>query len=168
MHKSKRLWDGCGDNNSTAGLGSPLAAMLGVSYSNEKVRIALANHTPRLTLKAAMRFRYVDNLQTFNAGNVFAVNYPVTDDTGLDTRYVVYSYGWHWPLYIKEGVQWYVNSDRYSITTSKHMSQFMPSELSRRNQPLGTPVPTYNTMTCEQMLVIAEHGIAGMVLGKGN
>lgn len=164
MHKSKRLWDGCGDNSSkeqnafdkrTAGLSL-----------NERVRIALANHTPRLTLKAAIRFRYVDNLQTFNAGNVFAVDYPVTDDTGLDTRYVVYSYGWHWPLYIKEGVHWYGNSDRYSITTSKHMSQFMPSEIGGRDQPLGTPVPPHNTMTCEQMLVIAEHGIAGMVLGK--
>ena len=123
---------------------------------NERVRASLANHTPRLTLTAAIRFGYVNKLQTFNAGNVFAVIYPAGD--APDSRYVVYSYGWHWPMYIKQGVQWYGNADKYSVTTSKHASQFAPNQTQE--------TPTLNPMTCAQMLDIAEHGIAGMVLGK--
>ena len=123
---------------------------------NERVRASLANHTPRLTLTAAIRFGYVNKLQTFNAGNVFAVTYPAGD--APDSRYVVYSYGWHWPMYIKQGVQWYGNADKYSVTTSKHASQFTPNQTQE--------TPTLNPMTCAQMLDIAEHGIAGMVLGK--
>jgi hypothetical protein len=41
--------------------------------------------------------------------------------------YVVYSYGAHWPLYIYDGAQWLENSDRASMTTSKHRSQARPS-----------------------------------------
>ena len=40
--------------------------------------------------------------------------------------YVVYSYGEHWPLYIYDGAQWLENSDRTSVTTSKHRSQARP------------------------------------------
>lgn len=40
--------------------------------------------------------------------------------------YVVYSYGEHWPLFIYDGAQWLENSDRASMTTSKHRSQARP------------------------------------------
>ena len=40
--------------------------------------------------------------------------------------YVVYSYGEHWPLFIYDGAQWLENSDRTSLTTSKHRTQTHP------------------------------------------
>lgn len=40
--------------------------------------------------------------------------------------YVVYSYGDHWPLFLWDGFDWYENTDKYSITTSKHRSQTNP------------------------------------------
>ena len=44
--------------------------------------------------------------------------------------YVVYSYGEHFPLYLydaRPGVQaWAVNTDRYSVTTSRHKNAANP------------------------------------------
>ena len=40
--------------------------------------------------------------------------------------YVVYSYGYHFPIYAYKGGQWYRNTDRYSVSTSKHQSQSRP------------------------------------------
>lgn len=41
-------------------------------------------------------------------------------------RYVVNSYGSHFPIYIWENGVWYGNSDKYSVTTSRHQSQCHP------------------------------------------
>lgn len=45
-----------------------------------------------------------------------------------DKWYVAYSYGPHWPMYIKDMVTgyWYANKDKASRTTSKHTSQARP------------------------------------------
>lgn len=40
--------------------------------------------------------------------------------------YVVFSYGYHWPLYINWKGVWFRNSDKYGLTTSKHSSQANP------------------------------------------
>lgn len=66
---------------------------------------------------------YVNKCEPFNANNIFAEN--VFDGNHL---YVVYSYGVHFPMYIYDyGLKvWVGNSDRYSVTTSKHMSQARP------------------------------------------
>ena len=47
--------------------------------------------------------------------------------------YVVYSYGYHWPLFVCSacGV-WYENASKYSVSTSKHKSQ---------SNPLVTTIP---------------------------
>jgi len=68
-------------------------------------------------------------------------------------RYVVYSYGTHFPMYIWEADRWYGNSDKYSRSTSKHQSQAHP------------PVPSseiewHDTDAMEQ---IARYGVAGWV-----
>lgn len=44
----------------------------------------------------------------------------------LPHRYVVYSYGEHWPLFVYEDGKWYENADKYSRTTSKHHGQLHP------------------------------------------
>ena len=43
-------------------------------------------------------------------------------------RYVVYSYGGHWPLYVWDGgvQRWFVNGDVFSRTTSRHKTQACP------------------------------------------
>ena len=44
--------------------------------------------------------------------------------------YVVYSYGEHWPLFMWEGNftggAWAYNTDKYSVTTSRHFNQAHP------------------------------------------
>lgn len=44
------------------------------------------------------------------------------DPNARYSRYVVYSYGVHWPLfvYIPQTNQWFENRGRHSVTTSKH------------------------------------------------
>lgn len=49
-----------------------------------------------------------------------------TSGTYIDDRYVVYSYGEHWPLFVYDDGRWFANSDRYSRTTTKHRSQLHP------------------------------------------
>ena len=40
--------------------------------------------------------------------------------------YVVYSYGYHFPMYVlKDGI-WYENGDKYSVSTSKQQTQLRP------------------------------------------
>ncbi len=63
----------------------------------------------------------VNELKAFKGNNTFA------EDN--HTVYVVYSYGYHFPLYVYDKVLsvWYENTDKYSVTTSKHKSQLRPS-----------------------------------------
>lgn len=90
----------------------------------------------------------------FIANNIFA-EYVTQNADGqpLDTcRYVVYSYGKHWPLFIYEGGHWYANIDKYSSTTSKHFTQANPCTGQTQAIPMTTP----------QMLQIVRYGIAGL------
>ena len=91
----------------------------------------------------------------FKGNNLFAVTICAQPDRNLTERYVVYSYGTHWPLFVWQasdgGGAWFENQDRYSPTTSKHRSQAHPHEPA-------TP------MTCNAMLRIVEDGIAGLAL----
>lgn len=64
----------------------------------------------------------VSNRLAFQANNIFGE----WDHTVA--VYTVYSYGYHWPLwvYVRSQDQWYGNDSRYSVTTSKHKSQSCP------------------------------------------
>jgi len=68
--------------------------------------------------------RYVQNLKEFEGSNTFAVwkEHPAWGKK----RYVVYSYGVHWPLFIYEDGKWYENADKYSVSTSKQHGQLHP------------------------------------------
>jgi hypothetical protein len=44
-------------------------------------------------------------------------------DNGI---YVVWSFGFHFPLFAKVGDQWYENTDRFSNTTGKQRGQAHP------------------------------------------
>ena len=66
---------------------------------------------------------YVQRKEPFknSNGQLYAVWH--TDPHNEDnSRYVVYSYGYHWPLfvYVPKADTWFENSDRHSVTTSRH------------------------------------------------
>ena len=73
----------------------------------------IANHQAR---------EYTSAKREFKANNIFA------EWQADGTRYVVYSYGPHWPLYIYDSTtdQWYANFSRFGVTTSKHKGQARP------------------------------------------
>ena len=96
----------------------------------------------------------VQNRNAFTANNIFAEY--ITTNAALSPlttcRYVVYSYGKHWPLFIYEGGHWYANIDKYSPSTSRHQSQANPCTGQTQAMP----------MTTEQMQTIVRWGIAGL------
>lgn len=62
--------------------------------------------------------QYVINRIPFKGSNTFG--------EGDNKLYVVYSYGYHFPMFIWNGNEWIGNNDTYSRTTSKHLSQLNP------------------------------------------
>lgn len=60
----------------------------------------------------------VQNLEEFNGNNTFGEH--------IGHAYAVFSYGYHWPLFVFIAGKWYENAGRYSVTTSKHRSQLHP------------------------------------------
>ena len=71
---------------------------------------------------------YVQKLQLFhNSGSNH--RHPKGATLWSEQRgdvYVVFSYGYHWPLYINWKGVWFMNKDKYGPTTSKHSSQANP------------------------------------------
>jgi hypothetical protein len=69
---------------------------------------------------------YVNRTQPFSNknGTMWASWYGDSSSN----RYVVCSYGPHWPMYIwcARTRQWYGNKDKRSATTSRHMTQARP------------------------------------------
>lgn len=62
--------------------------------------------------------KLVETHQVFRGSNLFS------EQRG--NIYVVFSYGYHFPLFIWKDDQWYGNSDGYSVSTSRHRSQAQP------------------------------------------
>ena len=60
---------------------------------------------------------FVNKLKPFEGSNLSG--YFIGD------VYVVSSYGW-FPLFVNKGGKWYTHENRYSVTTSKHISQSYP------------------------------------------
>lgn len=61
----------------------------------------------------------VTNLEEFKGNNTFAV--------WEGNKYVVYSYGKHWILYMNFNNEWYGCNERRSVSTTKHSSQLHPN-----------------------------------------
>lgn len=61
---------------------------------------------------------FVNARKDFQANNIFSETWR-----GV---YIVYSYGHHFPVYVWKNGKWYGNSDKYSVTTSKHQNQAGP------------------------------------------
>ena len=70
----------------------------------------------------------VNNRDAFQGSNIFAEVIRHFTCGCNENLYVVYSYGYHFPMYVYDydTREWYENSDGYSPTTSKHQSQCRP------------------------------------------
>lgn len=86
--------------------------------------------SPRVANKDARV--YVINKRPFKGSNTFGVlvNYINARDRSEIAMYIVYSYGYHWPLFVYDFNvrQWFSNCDKYSASTSKHHTQLSPHE----------------------------------------
>jgi len=94
--------------------------------------------------------RYVQERKPFTGSNTEGV--WRRDSNTHTRRYVVTSYGNHFPLFIWEDGVWYENVDKYSPTTTKHKSQLHPH---------CETMP----MTCQDMVCLMYYGIGGVAAG---
>jgi len=62
---------------------------------------------------------YTTRRINFKGSHLFA-------DVNNNGWYVVYSYGYHFPIYAYINGAWIKNSDKYSVSTSRHQSQAEP------------------------------------------
>lgn len=112
----------------------------GTIMSKPKFRIA--NHQARA---------YVQELKPFVANNIFAEFRR--DENGND-KYVVFSYGQHWPLFIfdYQTDAWYENKSKYGVTTSKHHSQTHPHQET---------IPLH----VDDMIKVVDRGVTAIIEG---
>lgn len=94
---------------------------------------------------------YVQKRKPFTGNNLFG-NVVIGLDKKL--RYVVYSYGKHWPLFIYDNQteRWYENKSKYGVTTSKHHGQA---------HPLCTTTPLH----VDDMVKVVAGGITAIIEG---
>ena len=104
---------------------------------------------------------HVQSRKPFTGNNLFAVYLEGREDLNLTPRYVVYSYGTHWPLFIHQDGVWFENQDRYELTSDKFSTT--TSKQKSQAHPHTNTIP----MTAQAMRRIVEDGIAGLaVLGE--
>ena len=97
--------------------------------------------TPKIPRVANSNARkYVQQRKPFQGSNTFG--------TYIDGRYVVCSYGEHWPLFVYDDGRWFANSDRWGTTTSKHRSQLHP-------------LTDCTSMSLSEMCDLADYGFLG-------
>ena len=83
---------------------------------------------------------YVTEKKAFQGSNLFGEWDGPTEwlpNNTPSTPYVVYSYGYHFPIYIWLDGVWYENTDKYSVSTSKHQTQARPDALTVRTNRNG-------------------------------
>lgn len=100
---------------------------------------------------------YVQKLKEFKANSLWSEWVRDTNTDTEDARYVVYSYGTHWPLFIYEvrTDTWFENASKYSVTTSKHRSQVNPLH----NNTVQLHV--------DDMIKVRNNGVTGLITGAG-
>jgi hypothetical protein len=98
---------------------------------------------------------YVQQCKPFQGSNIYGRT--------VSDRYVVYSYGEHFPMFIKTHGRWYENADRYSLG-----DKFSTS--TARHRSLAHPSSHTVKLSTEQMIQLAEGGYTALatdrVLGR--
>jgi len=96
---------------------------------------------------------YVQRRKDFKGSNIFSLRYSTAQD---GEWYVVCSYGRHFPMWIYTHGQWFGNSDKYSVSTSKHQSQTRPVSD-------GTQIHWLDT---DHMVYLADYGYTALVTNR--
>jgi len=79
--------------------------------------------TPKVTNSGCRPF--VQEHKPFRGSNMFAMTF----NRGFDNeRYVVYSWGEHFPMFIYANGCWFENEDKYSRSTNRHNKQSHPQK----------------------------------------
>jgi len=77
--------------------------------------------------------KYVNELEEFKGSyNRYADASIFAENSDNKNLYVVYSYGYHFPMYIydRQAGIWIGSKDSYSSSTSRHQSHCRPSDLA--------------------------------------
>lgn len=100
---------------------------------------------------------YVQRREAFKNSNGQLYAEWIDGPEGREARYVVYSYGPHWPLFIYVPLvdTWFENKDKYGPTTSKHRT-------------FTHPHCETVTLTCQQMTVLDRLGYTSLVFDRLN
>ena len=71
--------------------------------------------------------------EPFRFNNVFSTLVEAYPATRVPPRYIVYSYGYHYPMYVYdyEACQWYGNADKSTPTTQRHKRKFEPYSVAQ-------------------------------------
>ena len=90
-------------------------------------------------------------LEPFQASNMFGEWFG----GGVGKNYVVYSYGYHFPMYVWDSVarMWIGNKDKYSPSTSRQQSQARPDHVSK-------------WVDTNELISIADYGIVDNIINK--
>ena len=97
--------------------------------------------------------RYAADKVVFVGSNLFAEWRTGTDE---GTRYVVFSHGNHWPLYIWDATteQWYGNFSWFSKSTHRHNTQARPQGVGSEDI-----IPLH----VEDMIRVVDGGMPGFI-----
>jgi len=77
--------------------------------------------TPKVANSSCRPF--VQEHKPFTGSNLYAVIHGYESD---DERYIVYSWGEHFPMFIYANGCWFENEDKYSRSTTRHNTQAHP------------------------------------------
>jgi hypothetical protein len=86
---------------------------------------------------------YISQRIDFEGSNIFSKNLTTEINGNQDNNgnniyreklnsYIVYSYGYHFPMFIYINNKWFENSDKYSRTTSKQQAQSNPGNIYKK------------------------------------
>ena len=69
----------------------------------------------------------VQNKESFQGSNLFGQWMTKRDQPY--SRYVVYSYGYHWPLFVYENGVWYENADKFRLQRPSIDHRYTPMKI---------------------------------------
>jgi len=127
-----------------------------------------ANMKPNVTytrINGRLAHQYVSQCKPFKNSNGQLYGHweagGVAYSDGGGMRYVVYSYGKHWPLFVwdDETQRWYGNSDKHSVTTSKHRTYAHPRLITNTND-------TIHWIPLEAIRLLAREGYGALAAAR--
>ena len=92
--------------------------------------------------------QYVTDKVEFDGSNTFGRWYGSLSN-GKPPVYVVFSYGYHFPMFAYINGEWFENGDKYQQSTSKQQNQLRPSTFNQIYLVEGDRLKTnINEMAC--------------------